>query len=294
MNKELLDSYAPISLAWLQAKSELMERKESKYLLHINQLERFLSSLQDQYEMLDINGVRIFKYENVYFDTQNHFFYHQHLQQHKSRTKIRTRKYVDSNLDFIEYKQKNNNVIKKERISIGEEQFWRTSPETIAFLESCFKKYYDKNKDFALQAILRNWYQRITLCHKTKKERVTIDLNISYYEVEKDAYSESTPKFSLPHLAIIECKHAEKKPYFTALMEKEFVPEIHLCSKYCLWAYYLGKTEQYKTFLPTIMYIEALNKNISLSRNFVQDYQQRITDNKREKELYQNSGNPIL
>jgi hypothetical protein len=42
------------------------------------------------------------------------------------------------------------------------------------------------------------------------------------------------------------------------------------------------------------MYIEALNKNISLSRNFVQDYQQRITDNKREKELYQNSGNPIL
>ena len=76
-----------------------------------------------QYDILEIQGMRTFSYENVYFDTVDYFFYHQHLNQEKNRTKIRTRKYVDSHLDFVEYKQKINNVIKKERISIGEEEF---------------------------------------------------------------------------------------------------------------------------------------------------------------------------
>lgn len=64
-------------------------------------------------------------------------------------------------------------------------------------------------------------------------------------------------------------------------MNELTIPEIHLCSKYCLGAYYLGKTSEYQTFLPTIMYIQALQQSTTLSRNFVQDYQERITANKR-------------
>jgi hypothetical protein len=41
-------------------------------------------------------------------DTPNYFFYNQHENQEKSRTKIRTRHYVDSDLAFFEYKQKEN------------------------------------------------------------------------------------------------------------------------------------------------------------------------------------------
>ncbi len=100
-----------------------MEREEKKYLLHVKNLENILHKLQKEYEILDINGTREFTYENVYFDTADYFFYHQHLNQNKSRTKIRTRKYVDSHLDFIEYKQKIGKAIKKERISIGEDDY---------------------------------------------------------------------------------------------------------------------------------------------------------------------------
>ncbi len=254
-----------------------MEREESKYLLHVNQLEHILSNLQDEYDILEINDIRQFTYENVYFDTDEFFFYHQHLTQQKSRTKIRTRKYVDSHLDFVEYKQKINKVIKKERITIGEDEFWQTSDETIQFLESCFNKYYKKEKTFKLLPTLRNEYQRITLCHKTKEERVTIDMNITYSET-------TTKKGSvvLNHLAIIECKHADKKPHFKQIMKQHNIPEVRLCSKYCLGAYYLWKTKDYKSFLPTIIYIDTLKNTKTVSPNFVKDYKQRISDNKRQ------------
>jgi VTC domain len=275
--KHILSTYDPITLAWLQAKSELMEREESKYLIHVKHLEQILNNLQDEYEILDIAWNREFTYENVYFDTDDYFFYHQHLNQDKSRTKIRTRKYVDSHLDFIEYKQKIGKVIKKERITIWEEDYGHTTPDTINFLESCFEKYYDQDKKFQLLPTLRNQYKRITLCHKTKKERVTIDMQISYSEPDTDKIS-----LSLPHLAIIECKHAEKKPYFSELMKQQQIPEVSLCSKYCLWAYYLGKTQKYSSFLPTIIYIDTLKNTQGVSVNFVKDYQQRIKDNKRQ------------
>lgn len=274
--KHILNKFDIITLAGLQAKSELMEREESKYLLHVNQLWNILENLQDHYEILEINNIRQFTYENVYFDTDDYFFYNQHLDQRKSRTKIRTRKYVDSHLDFLEYKQKINKVIKKERIIIGEDEFWHTSPETITFLESCFSKYYNKEKEFKLIPTLRNKYQRITLCHKTKKERVTIDLQIAYSETESKKSS-----LVLNHLAIIECKHAETKPYFKEIMKQYNIPEVSLCSKYCLGAYYLGKTKNYKSFLPTIIYIDTLKNAKIVSANFVKDYKQRINDNKR-------------
>lgn len=181
-----------------------MERKESKYLLHVNQLQKLLVSLQKDYDILEINNIREFTYKNVYFDTDDLFFYHQHLQQTKSRTKVRTRKYVDSHLDFIEYKQKMKNVIKKERVSIGEDQFGQLTPETVEFLQNCFSKYYQLKKKFVLKPVLGNTYKRITLCHKTKEERVTIDTQVSY----EDIGGHTNAKVNLAHLAIIECKHS--------------------------------------------------------------------------------------
>jgi hypothetical protein len=41
-------------------------------------------------------------------DTEDYLFYNQHQKKEKSRTKVRTRYYIDSNLAFFEYKQKDN------------------------------------------------------------------------------------------------------------------------------------------------------------------------------------------
>jgi hypothetical protein len=48
-------------------------------------------------------------------DTPDYFFYNQHQNKEKSRTKIRTRLYKDSNLAFFEYKQKENGITRKYR-----------------------------------------------------------------------------------------------------------------------------------------------------------------------------------
>jgi hypothetical protein len=41
-------------------------------------------------------------------DTQEYLFYQQHQNKEKSRTKVRTRKYIDADKAFFEYKQKEN------------------------------------------------------------------------------------------------------------------------------------------------------------------------------------------
>lgn len=235
MNPELLFSFNPISLAQLQERSELMERKESKYLMHINQLDQLLTDLKADYDILEINNIREFEYQNVYFDTPELLFYHQHLQQKKSRTKIRTRKYVDSELYFIEYKQKMKSVIKKERVRINPEQYGQLTPITSAFLQECFNKYYELREYFGLQPILTNEYKRITLCNKTKEERITIDTNISYNEIDNSLEN----PIVLSHLAVIECKYSDSKTAFDDMMKSMSIPKIRLCSKYCLGTYFL-------------------------------------------------------
>ena len=55
-------------------------------------------------------------------DTQDHLFYNQHQNGEKSRTKIRTRLYLDSNLAFFEYKQKQDGVTRKFRYQFPVEE----------------------------------------------------------------------------------------------------------------------------------------------------------------------------
>lgn len=41
-------------------------------------LDKFLKELQDDYVALEIKNIREFKYNNVYFDTNDHKFFHEH------------------------------------------------------------------------------------------------------------------------------------------------------------------------------------------------------------------------
>jgi hypothetical protein len=48
-------------------------------------------------------------------DTDDYVFQMQHQAKEKSRTKVRTRLYVDSDLSFFEYKQRQKKVTRKFR-----------------------------------------------------------------------------------------------------------------------------------------------------------------------------------
>jgi hypothetical protein len=114
LKKKLLD-FPSINLTGLNAQASYLKRKDRKFLLTEKQLIEVLSELPKKYQVLEIDKKRIFSYDNVYMDTEDYLFYHQHENKVESRTKVRTRLYQDSHLAFFEYKQKENGITKKFR-----------------------------------------------------------------------------------------------------------------------------------------------------------------------------------
>jgi hypothetical protein len=77
-----------------------------------------MKELKDNYFILSIKNNSIFVYDNTYMDTDDFLFFNQHEKNLKSRVKVRTREYVDSNIAFFEFKQKDGDLIRKSRFDI--------------------------------------------------------------------------------------------------------------------------------------------------------------------------------
>jgi len=103
---ELASRVAPISLAETTDQAALQTRIDKKYLLPISLLGHVLDDLGAGLRALEIDGLRVFGYESVYFDTPRLQFYRDHVQGRRLRHKVRTRRYVDSDLTMLEVKEK--------------------------------------------------------------------------------------------------------------------------------------------------------------------------------------------
>jgi len=55
-------------------------------------------------------------------DTDDYLFYNEHQEKKTSRSKVRTRYYIDSNMAFFEYKQKNDGITQKYRYEFPVEE----------------------------------------------------------------------------------------------------------------------------------------------------------------------------
>ena len=104
--QDLLQTFSAISLSQLNTQASLMNRIESKYLLHEHQLGQLLKDLQQDFKILEIAGKKMFSYDNIYMDTQELDCYHAHNNGDSDRIKMRTRHYLDSGLSYFEFKQK--------------------------------------------------------------------------------------------------------------------------------------------------------------------------------------------
>ena len=113
-----IHGFKKITLEEMNAVS-LMKRTDTKYIVNVNFLAPILEDLQKEYQVLEIDNRRIMNYSSVYFDTPEFKFYFDHHNGKVNRTKIRQRKYVDSELTFLEIKQKNGKgETNKSRIKI--------------------------------------------------------------------------------------------------------------------------------------------------------------------------------
>ena len=219
--KQKIDGFDSISLSEMD-EVKLMNRTDTKFVFSTSTLLKIVPKLVDHYRVLEINGVRINAYRSLYFDTEDFQFYHQHHNGKTNRNKVRFREYIDSELSFLEVKRKNNKgkTIKK-RIKVN---------QIDNILEGPNKDFVEKAIGKKLDLISKHWnyFNRITLVHKRRKERLTIDINFRFQDTGE-------VKENLGDMVIAEVKQAKRNlsSNFIRIIKKERVHPFRI-SKYCM------------------------------------------------------------
>lgn len=195
---EQAESFDPISLKQMEA-AALLDRTDTKYVMAYDQLLNALASVEKDYSMLSVKGLRLNHYRTLYFDTADFALYNLHINGRADRYKVRSREYTDSNLSFFEIKHKTakDRTIKM-RIST-DQQIVRITKASEGWLSGIYP--YDSR---ALEPKIWNIFSRMTLVGKRTCERVTIDVNLAFTNEIKFAY--------LDGLAIAEVKNGVRKP----------------------------------------------------------------------------------
>ena len=219
--QQLLIPFSKIGLGDMD-NVKLMNRVDTKFVLKVEQLEEVLPYLQEHYHVVEISGKCVLSYESLYYDKADLDFYHDHHKKRLNRVKIRYRKYLDSDISFLEIKHKFKGRTNKMRIP-SDELYEELPVEHAQFIDDSVDVSFTKD----LIPTLVNNYKRITLVGKELNERLTLVIVLSFKKDEQSA--------DLKYLAIAELKQAKvsrKSPFFKIMKERQIRP--FRLSKYCI------------------------------------------------------------
>lgn len=199
-----------------------MNRKDTKYWMHADQLPTLLQSIQAHYAALDISGNQLQTYASAYFDTPGNDMYLAHHNGRVNRYKVRKRSYIESNLAFLEVKFKSNTGrTDKQRMETNFQQL------TLLREECAFMKTHTPFACEDLEVKLHNQFRRLTLINLAFDERCTIDLDLRFHTAQTAG--------AIENLVILEIKtekHTRESPLARSLRSMSVHP--FGLSKYCL------------------------------------------------------------
>jgi hypothetical protein len=244
---QILQGFQSISLAEMDG-VQLMNRTDTKFMFNNETLLEILPDLASTYRVLEVENVRVNRYQTLYYDTPSFFHFLQHQNGKKHRYKIRKREYVESNISFLEIKEKNNKGrTAKSRIKLAvlSESL---DEKGLNFIER--KAEYTEN----LEPKLWNSFTRTTLVDTVAGERVTLDTNIAFHFNGKVQ--------EIPFLVIAEVKQdgANRHSRFIRHMKERLIRPEGI-SKYCLGVALLFPNIKSNTFKEKILKIQKLNHN---------------------------------
>ena len=226
---------------------KLMNRTDTKFVFRVINLEKLLEKMQAFYKVLEVNDERIQTYKSLYFDTEDRKFYIDHHNSRVNRNKIRFREYVGSGLTFLEIKLKDNKgkTIKKRM----------RAAKISEKLSSEQKEYIEKIIGKKLEVSAKQWinFSRLTFVHKTQKERLTIDINLSF-ENEKESGD-------LRDIVIAEVKQERmsRKSDFMRIAKEMSILPMRL-SKYCISTMQLWQNIKQNRFKKKQLFINKLKQ----------------------------------
>lgn len=205
----------------------LMNRTDTKFVTSAQMLRKMLEMASKEYLVQEIGGRRNMLYYTVYFDTPDYTFYNTHHNGHCNRQKVRLRSYVESHLSFLEVKTKDNHGrTRKKRVGVD-------APASGLRTMSL-----DCGEDFlaaqlrvdphSLSQKIENRFNRITLVNKARTERLTIDTQLEFNNLDTGR------RLSLGKTAIIELKRDGLQP--SPILAILHALHIKPCgfSKYCI------------------------------------------------------------
>lgn len=220
MDRFNLLNFDKITLAEMNSVS-LMKRVDTKFILKESQLLEVLSKLYEDYKILEIDQERLMKYSTLYFDSENKKCFKDHHNGKLNRYKIRMRKYLVSDICFLEIKKKNNlGITNKIRRQIKDFETNLTTESKEFITESNIN-------NLLLEPSLYNNFSRMTLVNKNEPERITIDVDLSF------SFRNDKKKFD--KLVVVEIKQEGKRLNTTinrALKSMSILPTNF--SKYCI------------------------------------------------------------
>ena len=233
--ESIIRTYDPISLDEMGG-IKLMNRTDTKFVTTVDRLKLLLQLARNDYRSQEINGKRIAPYYTAYFDTPDNNMYIVHQNGHAGRQKLRIRSYMDTGLNFLEVKTKNNHGrTKKKRVDmVG---FDPVHPDHgIRFLRQdeqyrsydAFLRKHLRYDPTVLSEQLENHFHRITLVNKAKTERLTIDSDLCFHNLVTGR------DVDLTGLVIIELKRDGLQPSPILGMLRELRIKPSGFSKYCM------------------------------------------------------------
>lgn len=221
-------------------------RCDTKFIVPPELLEPVFKRLSDSYRVLKIGDRFIQDYKSLYFDNEKFKFYLDHQNGKLNRYKVRVRSYLDTEHHFLEVKFKNN----KRRTKKWRKEIDRTDyfPADLTDQDERFVDDLVKDKPGRLQPLFTVSYSRLALVHKKERERVTIDLDLSFQKGEM--------KKEFADLVIAEIKRERYSSYseFFDVMHELHVRPMRF-SKYCFGIYQFFPFLKYNRFKPRYLFM---------------------------------------
>lgn len=253
--KDLLDTMTPITLEQMSG-IKLMNRLDTKYVASKSQLIQLLGLVQDKYYVQETLDNRVIPYLTTYYDTDDYLMYTMHHNRRARRMKVRVRTYVASNDTFLEVKNKNNHGrTKKKRIVVPSQDDFKSTEGASELVKR--KTGLDLDK---LNAVVRNQFTRITLVNKGKTERLTIDFNIHFHNMQNGT------DHGTDELVIIELKRDGN--VFSPICN--ILRDIHVhptgFSKCCIGMVLTDPTLKHNNFKPKLRKLQKINGRQFINR----------------------------
>lgn len=242
--KELLDKFTPISLTEMD-EVKLMNRTDTKFILNRTFFNQILPQLSDSYKVLEINNSRLASYKTLYYDTHSYQLFLDHHNEKGSRFKVRIRNYVESQLYFLEIKHKYKGRTNKNRIKVKDFEIALSEKSEDYISEILGQK-------ISLVPKLWNSFQRITLVNKFERERLTLDLNLTF------EWENILKSFENIVVAELKQENVNRNSLFFKLMKDNGVRPNSI-SKYCIGGLSLNPNLKQNNFKEKLIYLEKLN-----------------------------------